>query len=290
MWPVFLLFSVIMAIGAWQARGLGRGLAFVGAAVLSIVPIGLGVSELIQAWNAAQRRAVVARLHTITQTETVIDGITIPAGTQVTWTDASHTGLYAAFMRQPTTVFGFSTQYIHRDEELRRKHEWNIVLEQAKEISGWPCAVGDVRISPEGALRWCKLSRQAEWKGWTLPEKTGIELHGQDGSLKLSLPPRVAVFAREIGQPPSWWGNVSLNGDGSLDSVMLSGDKPFVACDTPLFDTVRWRYDVTTFGEGRARPPVAVTGRTSAPRGGHPGVVVHLSDCAVARESDGKPL
>ena len=279
-WPLLLLGAALMAAIAWATRGPVRALLLAAAVVAGLGAL-LGGQAALEGYRSDR---LFAQLHTTLQAETVIEGFTLPAGTEVTWKDTSHTRLDRAYMHQPTTVLGFSARSVSRVGD-----DWLISSMQAQEIDGWPCARdGEVRLDPKGALRSCWLSREVEWKGWTLPKETGIKLRGPGHGINFNLPHGGAVFAREIGRPLDIRRPVSLNEDGSLDSVELSGE-PFVARDTRLRGTVRWHYDAATLGEGRTRPPVAVEGDThvglviGATGDGFGRVVVRLSDGVVTR-------
>lgn len=291
-WPGLLLGAAVMAVIAWLAQGRARALAFAAAVVLGFGALLGGVGR-----QADDR---FARLRGELQAETVIEGITLPAGTQVTWKDLSHTRLDWANTPQPTTILGVSAQGVGReqgdqprldDPELdakreRERDDWLVNLDRAQEIDGWPCASGQgerVRFDSKGALRSCALSRQVEWKGWTLPKDSRIRLLDPGRRLDLYLSRAEAVFAREIGQRlPAF---VLLNEDGSLDSVEFNHDASFVVHGTRLQGTVWWCYDAATLGEGRARPPVTVESITFVGMNvGYERVVVRVSDGVVTRK------
>lgn len=292
-WPGLLLGAVAVAALAWLAKGLLRGVASIVAVILGFGALSGGMVAVQLHRQAvtmrAQGQAAAARRHATLETETAIDGVTFPAGANVTWTDASRRWLEKVEASQPMIVLGIPTRSVGRE-----RNGWSVEMETEQDVDGWPCG-RSVLVGLDGSLQNCRLVRQVDWKGWPLPQGAGIAPHDPSGEVGIALPRDsglAPVFAPEIGRdlPMGYGRTASFNDDGSLASVDLRRDEPFVVRGVPLHGTVRWHYDVATLGEGRARQPVTVEGETRV-AGGSTGtgirydrVVVQLQDSAVTRE------
>lgn len=281
-WPVLLAGAVAMVAAAWFVRGtVLRVLALAAACVLGLGGLAGGMLAADQRRVDARAAAYNARLNERLQAETMIDGVAFPSGTQVLWMEPSHLRLVEARMPRPTDVRGTMAVYARREFD-----GWHLETERPQEVDGWPCDKGAVTLEPNGSLRTCVLSRQAEWNGWTLPARTSITPRHPGDLFSVTLPQDAVVFAREIGRTlPS---TPAFNLDGSLHSVMYDNDTPTVVRGVALCCHLRWRYDPATLGMGRDRPPVAVEGTAVSMREGKVSydgrVVVRLADGTVTQE------
>ena len=135
---------------------------------------------------------------------------------------------------------------------------WAVHLTRPQAVDGWTCLPDLVELTLDGHLRRCALASAHDWNGWPLPPLTLVT--PGEGTLGIVVPPDAPVMAPEIGRPLPATGGMTLNADGSLDSVYFDAEAPLLVCGRPLWSTVRWRYDAATLGQGRTRPPAAVTG------------------------------
>lgn len=279
-WPVFLLGAIAAAVAAFVLRGGKRLLAGFAAAFLALGPIGAAVVESGRRAEDARFQAEYTRTHTVLTAETTIDGIALPAGTEVTWEDASRARLAAASLPRPADVLGVEADYVGR----RGEDGWTVHMTGPRVLDGWPCDGFSVSLGRDGRLHSCMLSRPVEWNGWTLPAQTGVTPRPAERKLGLFFAYDATVAYPGIERPLPRAQEVSVNDDGSLDAAYFLPE-PLVLRGVALKRVVEWRYDPATYGMGRDRPPVAVTtlvpveGRQDPVR-----VVVRLPGGAVTRE------
>ena len=129
-----------------------------------------------------------------------------------------------------------------------------------------------------GAARRCALSRATSWQGWTLPERTMVNPVPSVRAVRLTIntPTRLDMPLESpvVGLLPA---SVMVNDDGSPSGAGYERDVPHLVAGQRLADDVRWHYDPATYGMGRERPPVAVSGFVHPPDGaGRAGVRRHV--------------
>lgn len=204
-----------------------------------------------------QRRIERARITTVLGQPRVLDGILFPARTEIVWEDPSHRRVAAARLPFPAEILGV------RATALRRVLEggWIVSLAEASEIDGWACVEGEVELTEMGRLWDCELLGTPSWRGWTLPERTGVRPRPDLQQVWLTLPFAspfdMPVEAPVVGKLP-WI--VALNEDGSPFGALYAREAPYRVGEQELSGDVRWEYDPATYGMGRERPPTAVSG------------------------------
>ena len=262
-WPVVLLLGALAVAAAVFARGALRIVAGVAAALL-LSELALALSLGLQDRREdAARDAYDRSLNAVLSAPRSIDGLALPPGTAVTWSDPSQTHLSQAVPPSPVSLFGLNVTSIQRTVD----DGWAMQLAGAQSVAGWTCEPDLVELYADGRLRRCSLATAREWQGWPIPAATLVALDRPDQTVGLVFPTDQPVMASEIGRPLPSTGQITLNDDGSLDSVYFEPDAPLLSCGQTLWNTVRWQYDASTLGQGRARKPVAVSG---ASPGGDP--------------------
>lgn len=204
-----------------------------------------------------QRSIEMARITTVLGRPQVLDGILFPARTEIVWEDPSHRRVAAARVNSPAEILGV------RATSLRRVREggWIVELAEASEIDGWPCSGGSVELTAAGRLRDCELLGTPTWRGWTLPLRTGVRPRPDIHQVWLTLP-----FAFPLDKPLDspvvgkldWI--IAFNDDGSPFGCRYSSEVPYRVAEQELSGDVKWEYDLATYGMGRERPPVTVSG------------------------------
>lgn len=283
-WPFVAILAAVAVAGAILWRGLARLAA---AALSTILLADLAVVGVLE-FNESRAAAAAAdfernRQSTLAAAQT-IDGVTLPAGTLVSWTDSSHAHIESATPPGPADVLGVTVIWLQRDQP----DSWRIRLDADRSIDGWTCQPDLVGIAADGHLRSCTLAAARQWNGWPIPAATLLSLERPDRIVGLVLPEHDPVMAPEIDRPLPNTGQMTINPDGSLDSVYLQQDAPLTVCGTPLWNTLRWEYAADTFGRGRARPAVILHGalvealaRGSTAMTAGTEVAVRLADCTL---------
>lgn len=231
-----------------------------------------------------QRRIELARITTVLRQPQVLDGILFPMGTEIVWKDPSHRRVAAARLPLSAEILGV------RATALRRVVEggWIMSLAEAREIDGWACARGEVELTAAGRLWDCELSGTRSWRGWTLPERTGVRPRPDLLQVWLTLPFAspldLPVESPVVGKLP-WI--VALNDDGSPFGASYAREAPYCVGEQELSGDVRWEYDPATYGMGRERQPVAVSGFVHAGGTRQP-VVLPWPGSATVRREEGR--
>ena len=236
-------------------------LAAVALAALYLVVDNAFNGSLLSRW---QQRIEHARIHTALDKPQMLDGVLFPAGAEIAWEDRFHRRMTGASLRRPAEILGVRTNYLRRDEESG----WIIVMLDARELDGWPCAKGQIQLTAAGRLQDCVLSATTSWRGWTLPERTSVNPLPSIDAVRLILPFRspldMPLESPVVGRLP--WAIV-LNDDGSPSAAGYDREAPCRVAGQELAGEVRWEYDPATYGMGRERPPVTVGGVVYDSRG-----------------------
>lgn len=205
-----------------------------------------------------------ARTHTILDRPMTFDGAVLPAGTEIAWADRTRGRVSGASLRQPAEVLGVPTRHLYRDGD----GGWVIYALEPRELDGWPCAAGHTQMAATGRLLGCTLSRATSWQGWTLPEHTSVDPLPSIRAVRLTLRhatmldrPLVSPVLGEL--PPL----LVLNDDGSPSAAGYDRGAPHRVAGRELVGEVRWEYDPATYGMGRQRPPLRVSGYVHDPGG-----------------------
>ena len=181
----------------------------------------------------------------------MVDGIALPAGAVVQWSDASHARMDGAEMTPAAEVFGVRARYIRRFGE-----RWSALLDDPATLDGWPCAASHAAFTGAGRLLSCTLARATSWQGWVLPERSDIDLKPDEQRLSATIWDAV-LEAPGVGRLPD---NVTFHDDGSIAEARYRWEAPLRIGGRLLRDDVRWNYNEGTSGQGRARVPVSVSG------------------------------
>ncbi|MGC1304029.1 MAG: hypothetical protein WA840_16805, partial [Caulobacteraceae bacterium] len=231
--------------------------------------------------NDAQIERDNAATHSVLAKAQTIDGLLMPAGAQMSWTDATRTHLWKADLPGPAPVLGVMVK-----DQIERQDSGNLIVQLARPqtIDGWPCGTVNVHLTPAGRLVGCDLGEETRWKGWRLPAETILELPSPD-IVRLAFATGQPILAPQIGRDLPQTGSMSLNRDGSLDTVYFDSRQPYRVQGVSLWNTVSWAYAPDSFGQGRRRNPLTATGALvgTATRGGRTyadgeRVVVRLAD------------
>jgi hypothetical protein len=255
-WPIVLAGAVAAGVFGIAVRGIPRGIALSIAGLLALdllLNMAIGLRELI---NDRQMAAKAEAAHSVLTQSVTVDGLDLPAGADVRWTDASHAHVSGVHLPRPSSLFHLTV-----DESIEHDGQdgWSVHLAAPQEIDGWPCAVVGVDVTAAGRLIACTLSAEKRWEGWLLPAGTILNLNGYGDTVELVAPGSV-LPAPEIGRPIPDTGSFRVNRDGSLHDAYFQSEQPYVIKGVALWNTVTWQYDVATFGKGRTRQPISVEG------------------------------
>lgn len=257
-WPAIAGLAAASIAAAFFLPRLWRGAA-IGLAVLLLLDLALvRVAGFKQRRQEASAQAYDQTINTTLPADLLVDGLTLPAGTAISWADPAHTHLTEAVLPHSAPVLGLAADRVRRSVD----GGWALQLAGPQAVDGWTCQPDLVELTQGGHLARCELALAREWNGWPIPAKTLVTL--TDQSVGLVFPTDAPVMAPEIGRPLPATGGMTLNADGSLDSVYFEADAPFAVCGGTIWNTVNWRYDPSTFGQGRARQPASVTGASPA--------------------------
>ncbi len=255
LWPLVLVLAAVAMISAFFLGGRWRRAAIV---IAGLLLLDLAAARLMQARDDANAQLHELSVNTTLAADTLVDGLKLPAGTEITWADPTHTHFTTAVLPHPAAVLGVTAKRV----QIEVDGGWALDLDRPQSIDGWTCQADFVELKQDAHLRRCVLASARDWNGWPIPAATLIALNGP--TLGFVFPPDASVMAREIGRPLPATGAMTINADGSLDSVYFDAEAPLVVCNASLWNTVTWRYDPATIGQGRDRKPIAVSGASPA--------------------------
>jgi hypothetical protein len=256
LWPVALILGIGALAAAAFTRGTWRIAASCAAALLVLDVAAAGLIGVVRMRDDANARAFDRSLRSTLDTAQVIDGVNLPAASVVTWTDPTHAHVEYASLPQPTDLLGVTADWLHRTDD----GGWTVRLSAPQAIDGWTCQPEFVDLGQDGHLRGCTLAAGREWNRWPIPPATLVKLDGPDKAVGMVLPKDAPMMADEIDRPLPATGLMSMNADGSLRAAYFEADAPLVVCGISLWNSVGWEYAAPTFGRGRDRPVMAVTG------------------------------
>ena len=288
-WPLWLV-VVILGVEGWPyVLAAGLGLAVLAAltrgwlraiAIILLLPCAAILCVVI-AWDVHARMqsretdAFEARIHETLEQDRVVNGIALPAGTDIQWADVDRRELRYASPPDPIPLFGLRVTWLGRADS---GSGWDLQLPEPEQIDGWTCDRIGVRVSETGVLQSCTLAAGRMWHGWPIPTGSLLDLT-TSGTVGLALTGNASMPAPEIGHTLTATGGFSLNADGSLARYYFEDADPLLVAGQRLCNTVEWSYDPATLGRGRRRPALTVRGNQILPNGDFGGnVVIRLSD------------
>jgi hypothetical protein len=260
-WPVTLPLTVGLIWLAVRYRGWRR---WVGLTIIAIMVVPLlsvaGFVAVFSAQNSARRQAEHASTHSVMERETTLDGVTLPVGTEMRWTNATQTQWASASFLGTIEFHGLPVRRM-----INQRPGWSLTLAEPRRIGGWNCAATEVALTAEGDLLSCRLSDAATWQGWSLPARTGVTLRRTERTLTAELPDGARIEA--AGTRRSLPSGATLNEDGSPATAFYRTDEQLEVAGVSLWQQITWTYDPATFGQGRNRPPITVRGMRAATEG-----------------------
>ena len=137
--------------------------------------------SLLSRW---QQHIEYARTHTVLDKPQMLDGVLFPAETEIAWADDFRRVMTGASLRRPADILGVRTGHLQRDGD----GGWIIMMLDARELDGWPCAEGQIQLTAAGRLEDCVLSGTTLWRGWTLPERTSVGPRASSNAVRFDLP------------------------------------------------------------------------------------------------------
>ena len=292
-WPWWLLFTVL-GVEFWPvALGLGVGLLVLAVfgrgwirwlALVGVLPC-LAATAIAAWWGMEARQrereaaAFEAKVNQVLDSDQVLNGIALPAGTAVQWQDVDHRQLGMASPPDPILLFSLRITWLRRAADGQG---WDLQLTAPEVVEGWTCATVGVHVSAAGRLRSCQLAAGRDWRGWPIPAGTFLDL-ATAGKVGVTLPAGATMAAPEIGHGLTATGSFSFNADGSLDRFYFEPEDPLVVAGRRLWNTVQWSYHPATDGQGRRRRAVTVRGTLVSTEGDAGGdIVIRLADGQVS--------
>ena len=217
-WPVLLVAALGLAALGAIVRGWSR-VALFGLATVALLPcILLLVMDLVAGIDSVSARRAWARTHETLTTHLQIQGLSLPAGTAVTWVDERHKGVASVELPGPTPLLGATL--IGKLEDLSSRW-WSGTLATDTILDTWPCRAGDVWLSHEGRLMRCTLAADHEYQGLAVPAASEIALATTGRLTDLRLPDDRTMALPSIGATLPAGGSLFLRSDGVIERVYV---------------------------------------------------------------------
>src|SRR5947209_6364641 len=143
-WPVLLVAAVVLTGLGILVHGWRRAALFALATIVVLPCVGLLVVEVVSAAQSAAARRAFARTHEILTAPLQTQGLSLPAGTAVTWADERHEAIVSLELPGPARLLG--TTLTGKLEHVFRQW-WSGTVAADSSVDGWPCRAGGVWLS-----------------------------------------------------------------------------------------------------------------------------------------------
>jgi hypothetical protein len=207
---------------------------------MKLLPVlSIPVAGLVDAIEYRAVRAAWARTHETLTAEQQISGLTIPAGTEVTWKDDAHRAIAALALDHPAKLLGVTLTGTLENVDARR---WSGTLAGPTEIDAWPCAAGEVWLSHDAHLMRCVLAADHTYRGLAIPAGTDITIAASHhvGQLQLAndrtmaLPPIAAMLPAG--------GSLFFGRDGAVERAYAPTGTTIRVAAVELHHDILWIY------------------------------------------------
>jgi hypothetical protein len=231
--------GVGLGLTGWFGKALPRPVRWValGGAGLCAAPYGLLLVLFVAGGvdKARQASDERARHRTLTTAE-MIEGLTVPAGAVLAYSDKTQKTLVSVDLPRPMSVAGLTLEGSLAPVGGR---EWDGALASDAVVGGWPCAAGDIWFTPNGAVTRCVLSKPAKLAGYDLPAGATSRHDPASGGWEFQLAvdgPAMRVPALGAELPPA--GLMVLDREGALRRVYAPHESPMVIAGVALNDHI----------------------------------------------------
>jgi hypothetical protein len=259
-WPVSLGIAAVFAGLGAMTHGNIRIALFVLSFVALLPVLSIPVAGLVDALERQANRAAWARTHETLTAQRQISGLTIPAGTEVTWTDDARSAVAALALARPAKLLGVTLAGTLENVYARW---WSGTLAGPTEIDDWPCAAGDVWLSHDAHLMRCVLAADHTYRGLAIPAGTEITIAASHrvGYLQLAndrtmaLPPIAAILPAG--------GSLFFGRDGTVERAYAPTGTTIRVAAVELHYDILWIYQqapAEMAPDADLQPPASVRG------------------------------
>lgn len=241
-WPFLLVAGLVLVGMGIVVRGWFRivllGLAGVALLLCLSGPVAYVVSEI----HAVGERRAFARTHDTLTAPLQIQGLSLPAGTVVTWSDERHQAISSVDLPGPTPILGAT---LTGALENAWNRWWSGTLAAEATLDGWPCGAGDVWLSPAGRPMRCTLAGDHQYQGLAIPAGSEVALTdtGQLQDLRLATDRTMALPSIAATLPAG--GSLFLMPDGGIERAYVPEPEMLRVGDIALRFEIRWLYSDT---------------------------------------------
>ena len=269
-WQAFLFGAVVFAaLGALTHHRLSTAMFVLGgvSALLALCAPAMTAIDLIQQRHS---HAIWARTHETSSTPLEVRGLTIPAGTQVTWVDDAHSAVTAMTLPGPTHLLGVTLSGPLEDVYGQW---WAGRLDEPAKIDGWPCAADDVWLSHDAHLIRCVLAADRPDRGLTIPAGSEVVVVASTHVGELRLASDRTMALPSIGAILPVGGSLFFDHGGLIERAYVPTGTTMRVGDVELRYDIHWIYPPSTTDP--RTPAVALRGEiaVAATLGGSPAEV-----------------
>ena len=216
---------IAMRYAAWAAAGLC-------AAPFALLLMVVAAGGIGQAFQAADDRA---HHRTLAKAESV-GTLTLPAGAQLAFSDATHRTLVSVNLPRPAPVAGI---LLEGALEPIGQREWDGTLTRNQVIGGWPCRAGVVWFTPKGVVTRCMLAQDHRLAGYDLPAGADVRRDPATGVWEFQLPQAGrAMRIAALGADLPAGGTLVLTADGAIRRLYVPQEAQIAIAGVALYDHV----------------------------------------------------
>jgi hypothetical protein len=242
-WPAFLFGAVVFAaLGAFTHRRLSTAMFVLGgvSALLALCAPAMTAIDVIQRRHS---HAIWARTHETISTPLDLRGLTIPAGTQVTWADDAHSAVTALMLPGPTHLLGV---ILSGQLENVYGQWWAGRLDEPAGIDGWPCAADDVWLSHDAHLMRCVLAADRADRGLTIPTGSEVVVVASHHVGEVRLASDRTMALPSIGAVLPVGGSLFFDHRGLIERAYVPAGTTMRVGDVELRYDIHWIYPPST--------------------------------------------
>jgi hypothetical protein len=221
---------VLTLVGFSSDLARGWRLAAFGATTLLAAPfIVYGVGTAI---DAIKYRKFQAEVHRTLDRAESVTGLTLPAGSDIYFTDKSQTQILSVRLPVVTAIRGVRVTGTLTWQDVGNVWESELASDQV--IGGFPCAAGFITFDNDGTVYECRLAAAHGLLGFMLPKGTKVTRGDNKKPWNLLLPDDagLAIPALAATAPPGAMLHVS--GDGRLESTSSGDGATMIVHGVPL--------------------------------------------------------
>jgi hypothetical protein len=220
---------VLGLVGCSVDMARGWRVAVFGTAALLSAP--LVVYAVLAINDNAKYKRFRAEVHRTLDHDETVTGLTLPAGSDIDFTDKSRTQILSVRLPVVTDIRGVQVTGTLMWQDF--SHLWQSTLAGDQIVGGFPCAAGFITFDNDGAVYECKLAAAHAFLGFTLPPGTTITRGADQAHWNLHLPDNAGLVIPALATTAPPGATLRVH-NGRLESASSGNGATMVVRGVPL--------------------------------------------------------